>query len=814
MFNKVGDLYLRTGKVQAAVETYERAVAIYEEGGLHNNAIALCNKILRNAPGRTPVYLRLAKLMVQRGFVAEAKQNLLEYAERMQKAGQVDDAFNALKEFADLSPENEEIRLLLAEQLKAAARTDEAQEQLAALYHELEAKGDSKRSRDTLDKIKAINPDFDAGAAAPKPEVKEAVSTSELVFLDLDETVPPVEEPAAPVAEAVAPPPEPAPEEPVEALDIEPTAVVEEPEPPQPVEPIELERGSADYLAMEEPVEAMSGLEVGDQFEAPAPDEVAELEIEPTDLAGPLDGAPAEVATEDMERTSEGFVPPDAMIEPPLEDLAPAAVEPEVAEEEDERVSEGFVPPDAMIEPPAEVVEPEIAAAPKPERGPRPEPRRKPKPKPEPEPVAPVAEGDGELEVPDLDLSGHMSDEEAAATATEAAQPPRSTGDPGFHSPQVRTLDMSAWDTPLPGAESLDTQEAVAEPVAEPPAPAAPPGLDQILDQVADDPNNPDLHRSLGEMLLEQGERERGVEELDIALEIYQMNEDWRAAEGLAEEILRIEPNSVRHHQNLVEFAFRRGDKDRLAEAYLGLADGLFRTGAAERARAVYQRVLEHDPGNERALLGLQTLEPAVEEAPVPAAPAAEVAEEPAAAAPGSDFVDLGALVLDEDVAVPVRDTRMRIEEEEPTGDEQKDFEEMLGQFKKGIEQNVDEEDWQAHYDLGIAFKEMGLLDEAISSFQKALRSAEGRLRAAEALGLCFFEKGQFSVAATVLRRAVETGRSGDDGMIGLLYWLGRCEEEQSRVSEALAHYQRVFAIDINFQDVSDRVKQLAKAGG
>jgi tetratricopeptide (TPR) repeat protein len=224
--------------------------------------------------------------------------------------------------------------------------------------------------------------------------------------------------------------------------------------------------------------------------------------------------------------------------------------------------------------------------------------------------------------------------------------------------------------------------------------------------------------------------------------------------------------------------------------------------------------VLEHDPGNERALLGLQTLEPAVEEAPVPAAPAAEVAEEPAAAAPGSDFVDLGALVLDEDVAVPVRDTRMRIEEEEPTGDEQKDFEEMLGQFKKGIEQNVDEEDWQAHYDLGIAFKEMGLLDEAISSFQKALRSAEGRLRAAEALGLCFFEKGQFSVAATVLRRAVETGRSGDDGMIGLLYWLGRCEEEQSRVSEALAHYQRVFAIDINFQDVSDRVKQLAKAGG
>ncbi|MEE8192162.1 MAG: tetratricopeptide repeat protein, partial [Gemmatimonadales bacterium] len=254
LFNKVGDLYLRTSKVQAAVETYERAVTIYEEGGLHNNAIALCNKILRNAPGRTPVYLKLAKLMVQRGFVAEAKQNLLEYAERMQRAGQVEDAFNALKEFADLSPQNEEIRLLLAEQLKAAARTDEAKEQLAKLYHELEAKGDQQHSRATLDKIRAIDPGFDAGAA-PKPEVKEAAKEGELIFIDLDDSPAAAAEPEAAV------------EEPVEALDIEPTAVVEEMEPAKPVEAIDLERASADYLVPDEPVEAMSGLEVGGQFE-------------------------------------------------------------------------------------------------------------------------------------------------------------------------------------------------------------------------------------------------------------------------------------------------------------------------------------------------------------------------------------------------------------------------------------------------------------------------------------------------------------------------------------------------------------------
>jgi tetratricopeptide (TPR) repeat protein len=160
------------------------------------------------------------------------------------------------------------------------------------------------------------------------------------------------------------------------------------------------------------------------------------------------------------------------------------------------------------------------------------------------------------------------------------------------------------------------------------------------------------------------------------------------------------------------------------------------------------------------------------------------------------------------------RDTRMRIQQGEPTGDEERDFEIMLSEFKKGIEANIELGDTQAHYDLGVAFKEMGLLDEAISEFQKALRGAQGRLRTAEALGLCFYEKKQFAVAGTVLRRAVDLEPGGDDEKIGLLYWLGRCEEEQSRNSQALSYYQRIFSIDIGFQDVRERVKSLAQQAG
>ena len=159
------------------------------------------------------------------------------------------------------------------------------------------------------------------------------------------------------------------------------------------------------------------------------------------------------------------------------------------------------------------------------------------------------------------------------------------------------------------------------------------------------------------------------------------------------------------------------------------------------------------------------------------------------------------------------RDTRMKIETERPTGDEQKDFEETLEQFKKGIEANLGTEDYEAHYDLGVASKEMGLLDEAIAEFQKALRAPNGRLRTSEALGVTFVEKRQFAIAETILRRAVDTLDGGDDEKIGLLYWLGRAQEEQGKARDARASYERALAVDIRFMDLNERMRRLGTNG-
>ena len=145
VYNRVGDLNLRLNKTDQAVNYYEQAVDLYTEGGYLNNAIALCNKILRHAPARHQIYYKLGKISAKKGFNSDAKKNFLEYADRMHRAGRDTDAFKALQEFADLCPGQDDIRLMLADQLAKAGKNPEAIEQLQILHESLDAEGTSGR---------------------------------------------------------------------------------------------------------------------------------------------------------------------------------------------------------------------------------------------------------------------------------------------------------------------------------------------------------------------------------------------------------------------------------------------------------------------------------------------------------------------------------------------------------------------------------------------------------------------------------------------------------------------------------------------
>src|SRR5207344_222923 len=97
-------------------------------------------------------------------------------------------------------------------------------------------------------------------------------------------------------------------------------------------------------------------------------------------------------------------------------------------------------------------------------------------------------------------------------------------------------------------------------------------------------------------------------------------------------------------------------------------------------------------------------------------------------------------------------------------------LEEIFREFKKGVEQQLSPEDYETHFNLGIAYKEMGLIDEAIGEFQLASKDPGRAVECCSMLGLCFLEKGMPQLAIKWYRKGLETPRIKETETIGLLY--------------------------------------------
>ena len=793
IYNRIGDLYIKLKDPGLAADYYDQAVDKYAELGFHNNAIAMCNKVLRNAPARQTTYLKLAKLYAAKGFMSEAKQNFVEYAERMQKVGKIEHAFAALKEFTDISPESASLREMLSEHLKMYGADP------------------GKRASPAGGRVSTpAAPRTAPPAGEDDPHKSGSRKTSSLVFLDLDAprvakgqkappppTKPPEPPPPPPVAEKLI-------EEVVpeldESLEIETTSLVDE------------APGGGGSNGMLEGLETTVADFGQVRQDSPKTPSIRE-ELNPADL--------------DLE--------PVAELEPTIPDVSPdEGIELEGAD----LVLEGNIvdTPAPPRPPPAKKTTPTLkplgrSPAGKPAAEP---PRVKPVvPKRPSAPASPSGGGGGGgpgkrktvVEVPPLELE---PDFETATTdrGHDVDDQPLAIDETPRHPSFIQTEDVTSIssggrrsgfiDLGIDEIHSGEDQAGslVFSNIEETPAA---PGIEELEERVADNPDDPEPHQALGEALIEQGERERGIEELYLATAGYENAGNLSHARHLVDEVLRLDPNSVRHRQKAVEFAFKAGEKPKLVDAYLELADALLRSDLPEKARAVYKRVAEHDAKNERAKAALSMLAPAVA-TPAPGKPEGKVKATDAKmkvrdeAAADGDFIDLGSMLSEEDEGPPAKDTRMTVADEEPTGDEEQDFQDMLARFKQGIDENIDEADFESHYDLGVAFKEMGLLDEAIAELQKALRAPEGKLRTSEMLGICFFEKGAFGVAESILRRGLDLPASGDQERLGVLYWLGRALEQQGKKADARDLYGRVFAVDIRFLDAEQRVKALAKA--
>lgn len=153
-------------------------------------------------------------------------------------------------------------------------------------------------------------------------------------------------------------------------------------------------------------------------------------------------------------------------------------------------------------------------------------------------------------------------------------------------------------------------------------------------------------------------------------------------------------------------------------------------------------------------------------------------------------------------------------EEEEPIAlsEEEQSLEEIFKEFKKGVEQQLDSEDYDTHYNLGIAYKEMGLTDEAIGEFQLASKDPKRAVECASMLGLCFLEKGMPQLAIKWYRKGLEMPEINEEEHVGLLYDLGNAYVEVGDTQNAQKAFMEVYGMNTNYRDVVSRIKQLESA--
>ena len=139
-------------------------------------------------------------------------------------------------------------------------------------------------------------------------------------------------------------------------------------------------------------------------------------------------------------------------------------------------------------------------------------------------------------------------------------------------------------------------------------------------------------------------------------------------------------------------------------------------------------------------------------------------------------------------------------------------LQEIFREFRKGVEQQLSAEDYETHYNLGIAYKEMGLLDEAIGEFQLASKAPALTVECCSLLGLCFLEKGMPQLAIKWYGKGLATPGIRESETAGLLYDLARVYQDTGDVQQAYKHFLEVYGINTNYRDVVERVRHLEEA--
>jgi tetratricopeptide (TPR) repeat protein len=320
------------------------------------------------------------------------------------------------------------------------------------------------------------------------------------------------------------------------------------------------------------------------------------------------------------------------------------------------------------------------------------------------------------------------------------------------------------------------------------------------------EPENIDIHLKLKLLYREADDKEKAVSECLILSELYDRAGDNEKRDHVTREAAEINPSDTRLVERpargveeeasaappVASEKFGSSDLDDYSED-IAEADFYMRQGLSQDALRIYQKLLALFPENHDLRKKVSSLQGETtesfgvrEESPVSSAEEESLLEE---------------FALSETETVEAQ--------ERPASQFDSDVLDIFEEFKKGLENELEAEDYETHYNLGIAYKEMGLTDDAIKEFQTSRKAPEYYVPSMSMLGICYMEKGLFPLAIDAFKHALSGIETRDESFWGAQYDLGTAYEKNGNVREAFELFSDIYGRDSQFREVSEKLNQL-----
>ena len=293
---------------------------------------------------------------------------------------------------------------------------------------------------------------------------------------------------------------------------------------------------------------------------------------------------------------------------------------------------------------------------------------------------------------------------------------------------------------------------------------------------------------NLAELYESVGSVEESAEYYLKAAEANFNKKNYSEAYQIFNQVAGLQPPNIMCRQKMIQSALKLNDTEKAIDAYFSLYECLKAKKADSEAEKILGKIENLDPTSSvlEKIRGKKKKKTA----------------QKVEAGKGPDFEEL----FEEEVT-----EQLKLEEEVPMDLKAPSLETLLAEFKKKAKEELDITDYAAHFDLGITYKEMDLIEEAIEEFKKAMKEKSWRLKSLEMLGICHELQDEKDRAKDIYNLVINNNNFREDQKTAFYYHLGNLYAKQGSYGEAVEQYRKVIKIDRDFADVKEKIKIINK---